>query len=143
MVSTTESLAARSHHFFSVANHMVHIPLLPPALSWRVTSVGSPRLAAKSLPSNVCSLPTSYTPMLMDEREQAPETWRGLPGIQTSPVCLLPNTSFSCLPAEEHNPPLVFPGRVELIELIRKPPLRAIWLAYKITANEGDSQLAI
>lgn len=53
-----------------------------------------------------------------------------------------PSPSF-CLTSREDNPPLVFPGRVELIELIRKPPLRAIWLAYKITANEGDSQLAI
>lgn len=39
---------------------MLHISLLP-ALSWRVTSVWSPRLAAQSLPSSVYSFPTSYT----------------------------------------------------------------------------------
>lgn len=40
---------------------MVHISLLPPTLSSRVTSVWSPRLAARPLPSSVYSLPSSYT----------------------------------------------------------------------------------
>ena len=34
------------------------------------------------------------------------------------------------------------PSRLELIELIRKPPSQALWLPSRITASERDSQLA-
>lgn len=132
-----------TYHIFSVENHMVHIPLLPPSLSWRVTSVWSPRLAAWSLPSNVYSLPTSYTEVRREWESSCLGIGGGFLEFRLLRLVCSPNPSSNCLTSSEEDNLLVFPGRAGLTELIRKPPLRAIWLAYKITANEWDSQLAI
>lgn len=62
MLSATVSLETQSQSPLCLSRkpHGSH-SLFPAALSLRVTSVWSPGLAARSLPSDVCSLLTSYT----------------------------------------------------------------------------------
>lgn len=126
--------------FSLLKNLMVHISFLPPALSWTVTSLWSPRFVASSLPSGIQCFPILTQIEWIEVRQLMSKNWR-LPRVHIPQCCPSINHSLYCLMnTKQPNPPLIFPGRVELI---RKPRLRAIWLAYKITANELDSQLAM
>lgn len=82
--------------------------------------------------------------MLMDGSEKAPvwdleeASWNSdFPGMSIHPTLPSPASGAEIILLSYSQ------AGWSLIESIRKPPLRAIWLAYKITANEGDSQLAI
>lgn len=89
---------------------MVHISLLPPTLSSRVTSVWSPRLAAWPLPSSVYCLPSSYTSANGWKWETSClRIGAGFLELKLLTHDHSPKPLFYCLrTTERDNPPLIF-----------------------------------
>lgn len=101
---------------------MVRISFLLPALSWRVTSVWSPK--ACCLPASIYSFSTPCTDANGWKWESSclRVKW-GFLEFKDLRHVYSPSPSFYCLMnVEQDNHPLMFSGRMKLIELLKKPP---------------------